>query len=78
MTDKPFTNRELKLMFEQLNDKLDGIYDQTKKTNGRLLKVEDKTVNLERAHTAVKAYAVAVSVVVGAIVTMANFVIKII
>jgi len=78
MTEKPFTNRELKLMFEQINQKLDTIHEQTQKTNGRTTTAEKKINDLEKEHVTAKAYAVAVSVFIGAIVTIANFVSRII
>lgn len=76
MTEKPFTNLELQLMFEQIKSKLDNIHNQTQKTNGRLLRVEEKTVNLEKEHITAKAYAVAVSVFIGALVTIGNFAVR--
>ena len=76
MAESPFTNREIQLMFEQINDKLDNIHQQTQRTNGRLLKVEEKATSLEKEHITAKAYAVAVSVFIGALVTVGNFALR--
>lgn len=40
MSDLPFTNRELKTMFDNIDEKLDGIHHQTIRTNGRVTKLE--------------------------------------
>ena len=42
MPEQDFTNREIVLMFEQIKNELAHIKEQTTKTNGRLLKAEDK------------------------------------
>ena len=76
MAESPFTNREIQLMFEQIDNKLDNIHRQTQRTNGRLLKVEEKTTDLEKDHVAAKAYAVAASVLIGALVTVGNFALR--
>ena len=76
MAESPFTNREIQLMFEQINNKLDNIHQQTQRTNGRLLRVEEKTTELEKDHVAAKAYAVAISIFIGALVTVGNFALR--
>jgi hypothetical protein len=42
MTDQPFSNRELKAMFNNIDGKLDAITTQTTKTNGRVNKLEER------------------------------------
>lgn len=42
-----YTNREIDYHFETLNDKLDAILEQTKKTNGRVNKAEDDIINIK-------------------------------
>jgi DNA anti-recombination protein RmuC len=53
MGEKDFTNREIILMFEQIKSELSHIKDQTTKTNGRLLKAEDKVEKLGSFQTKV-------------------------
>ncbi len=36
MTDQPFSNREIKAMFETLTEKLEQIHDEVKFTNGKV------------------------------------------
>lgn len=43
-----FTNREINLMLGGINDKLQGILDHVKETNGRVHKLEIVTDHLER------------------------------
>lgn len=43
-----FTNREINLMLGGINDKLQGILDHVKETNGRVHKLEMVTDHLER------------------------------
>jgi hypothetical protein len=42
MPEQDFTNREIALMFNEIKLELGHIKEQTIKTNGRLLKAEDK------------------------------------
>jgi uncharacterized membrane protein len=65
-------------MLKRVEEKLDLIHEQTQKTNGRLEKAEDSIGDLKEEHTKAKAYAVAVSMLIGAVVTVANFVTRII
>jgi hypothetical protein len=48
MTDQPFTNREIELMLHGIDDKLTGILDHVKETNGRVHKLEIVTAKLEK------------------------------
>lgn len=51
--EQDFTNREIVLMFEQIKNELAHIKEQTTRTNGRLLKAEDKLENLSSFQTKV-------------------------
>jgi len=42
--DDRFSNRELKLMFAQITEKLDDIHEQTIKTNGRVTVLEKQII----------------------------------
>lgn len=53
MSEPDFTNREIVLMFEQIKSELHHIKEQTTKTNGRLLKAEDKLEGLGSFQTKV-------------------------
>lgn len=48
MTDTPFTNREIELMLASIDQKLTGILDHVKETNGRVHKLEILTGRLEK------------------------------
>lgn len=68
MPEQDFTNREIVLMFEQIKSELSHIKEQTTRTNGRLLKAEDKLEGLSSFQTKVMAvWSVATFVVVTAI-----------
>lgn len=53
MPEQEFTNREILLMFEQIKSELHHIKEQTTRTNGRLLKAEDKLEGLSSFQTKV-------------------------
>ena len=42
-----YTDRELQFHFDTINDKLDAILEQTKRTNGRVTKAEGEISNLK-------------------------------
>lgn len=48
MTDLPFSNREIELMLAGIDQKLTGILDHVKETNGRVHKLEVTTARLEK------------------------------
>lgn len=65
MKDQNFSNREIVLMFEQIKLELDHIKEQTTKTNGRLLKAEDKIEGLNGFQIkAMTLYSIVLAVVV--------------
>lgn len=48
MNNIPFTNREIELMLAGIDQKLSGILDHVKETNGRVHKLEIVTARLEK------------------------------
>lgn len=53
MDEKDFSNREIMLMFDKIKTELEHIKEQTTRTNGRLVKAEDKIEGLGTFQTRV-------------------------
>lgn len=53
MQDNDFSNREIMLMFDTIKHELAHIKEQTTKTNGRLIKAEEKIEGLGTFQTRV-------------------------
>lgn len=48
MNEQQFTQREIELLFKRIDEKLDGIYAQTSKTNGRVSTLETAVSDVEK------------------------------
>lgn len=51
MEDTPYTQREIEGLFKRIDEKLDGIYAQTTKTNGRVTATEREIAELKRVQS---------------------------
>lgn len=65
--DKGYSNREIDMQHTVINDKLDKIYEQTLRTNGRLLKCE-KDISNQKTSTQIANWAFGITVPI--IITM--------